>query len=117
MKVFIHVEEIFPRVPVYHVGVGYKWGPFKKRYDYQPDKGWVVPVTGRKETIEIGKSTKNIFEINRFQKELQEQKYFLGFRDCRHFSQDLIQYSCDNYVNVINMFNLRDFHTHQSKFV
>ena len=111
MKVFIHVEEIFPRVPVYHVGVGYKWGPIKFRYDYHPKKGWNIPGMGRKNEIVIGKSKKNIFEVYSFQKKLQEQKYFLGFRDCRHFSQKLLDFSYTEDYNVINMFNLHELFT------
>lgn len=113
MKLLIHVEEIIPRVPVYHVGVGYKIGPLRFRYDYQPEKGWGVPVMGRKRVVDLGSCKKNIFEVHSFQKKLQEQKYFLGFRDCRHFSQKLVEYSSDTGMNVVNLFNLNNlFHRH-----
>jgi len=111
MKVFIHIEEIFPRVPLYHVGVGYKWGPIKFRHDFHPEQGWGVRARGRMRKVELGKSKKNIFEVYSFQKKLQEQKYFLGFRDCRHFSQELLDFSYVEDYNVINVFNLHELFT------
>ena len=61
MKVVIHVEQIIPRIPVYHVGVGYRWGPLQMRYDYQPEKGWGLPVIGPRREIVLGKSKKKYF--------------------------------------------------------
>ena len=76
MKVFIHVEEIFPRVPVYHVGVSYKWGPIKFRYDYQPEKGWNIPVMGRTKKVELGKSKKIFFKFTVFKKNFKNKNIF-----------------------------------------
>ncbi len=105
-KVLLHIEEIFPRLPVYHVGVGYNVGPFRTRYDFQPDRGWAVPIHGTKKKIYLGKSKKNIFEVYNFQKKLKKQKYFLGFQDCRHFSQNLLDFSYKEPVDVVNPLGL-----------
>lgn len=102
----IHIEEIFPRLPVYHVGVGYNVGPFRTRFDFHPHIPWSFPVQGTRKSLTLGKSKKNIFEVYNFQKKLKKQKYFLGFQDCRHFSQNLLDFSYKEPIDVVNPLNL-----------
>lgn len=110
MNVLLHVEEIFPRIPIYHVAVGYEWGPLRKRFDYHPQKGWDIPVMGRTRSVRLGKTRKNLFEIYNFQKKLRDKRYILGFRDCRHYTQELLNYSqCPEKLDVVNMFKLHEY--------
>lgn len=108
MNILLHVEEIIPYIPVYHVAVGYRFGPFHKRFDFHPKSRFGVPVRGRKKVVKLGKSNKNICKVLKFQSKL-DKNYVLGFNDCRHFSQKLIDYSYDNNLDIINITNLHRY--------
>jgi len=108
MKVVLHVEEIFPRVPIYHVAVGYKWGPFYKRYDFHP-KVFQVPTRGRKKSVSLGNSRKDPLSIAVHELGVNKT-YFLGINDCRHYSQDLLDYTFkEDAPDVVNVLRLQEY--------
>lgn len=107
MNILLHVEEIIPYIPVYHVSIGYKLGPFHRRFDFHPKSKFELPVKGRHKIITLGRSKKNFCKVLKFESKL-DKNYILGFNDCRHFSQKLIDYSYDDgeHIDIINMSNL-----------
>ena len=113
MRVVLHLEELFDRLPVYHVAVGYQYGPLKKRFDFHPKTKIPIKFNGKKKkVIELGKSSKPFHEILLFEKSL-DKKYLLNKNDCRHYSKQLIDFTqtdididfdVRNLVTLINLF-------------
>ena len=60
METQLHIERIVKGLPIYHVGVTYKVGPLKKRYDFHP-KRFQIGIQGVRKTINIGKTKKKRF--------------------------------------------------------
>jgi hypothetical protein len=107
MEVLLHVEQIFKRIPIYHVGVGYKIGPLRTRFDFHPKERFAVAITGRRKVISLGKTKKNLPQILNYEKKLNKN-YFLFFNDCRHYSNQILEFTDPEMVasNVVNPLNL-----------
>ena len=102
MKVFIHVEEISSRVPIPRGG----WvqvGPFRL-VDYPSKKNSPIRFTGTIKTVDMGKSTRNIFEIWRYQQELQKRPYWLqrlsSSQGLLDFSQHRSVWTCSIFIDI-----------------
>lgn len=104
MNVTVHVEQIFKHMPIYHVGVTYSCGPFRKRYDFHP-KRFRIGIDGNRRQIHIGKTTRSPVDILLHERRMNKD-YFLFARDCRHYTRDLIQYSTDSTLDVVNILSL-----------
>ena len=106
MNVTLHVEQIFKRLPIYHVGITYSYGPFKKRYDFHPRRA-SVGIHGKRKDINIGKSNKNIAQVVMHEKTMSKD-YFLFTHDCRHYAKELLDYSTDIDIDVVNVLSLHN---------
>lgn len=105
MNVLLHIEEIRKGLPIYHVGITYKYGPFQKRYDFHP-RTRAIASNGYKKTINVGKLKKNPLHVLNYESELHERNYLLFVNDCRHYTQKLINYSTDTTLDVVNILEL-----------
>ena len=104
MHVLLHIEKIFKFLPIYHVGVTYKYGPFRRRFDFHP-KNLNIPIQGKRRTINLGRSKRNPIQVFLHEKKL-EKKYFLTQNDCRHYTDKLLDYSLESHPDVINLVSL-----------
>ena len=108
MNVTLHVEQIFRRLPIYHVGVTYSYGPFKKRYDFHPRRTR-VGINGKRKDFHIGKTKRNPIEILLHEQGMNKD-YFLFAHDCRHYTRELLEYSMDNDIDVVNVLSLHNLY-------
>ena len=110
VAVILRVEKIFKKIPIYHVGLTYKCGPLTiKNIDFHPrTRG--KNVVGERKQIHIGNSNKSIFDILIFEHAMNKD-YFLLFNDCRHYSQELLDFSIEEKYDVVNMFYLHRLFT------
>lgn len=107
METQLHIERIIRGLPIYHVGVTYKLGPLKKRFDFHP-KRMQFGIQGTRKTINLGKSKRNALEILNFEKTIHDKNYFLLVNDCRHYTKRLLEFSLDDPLDVINLFTLHN---------
>lgn len=104
MEVILHVEQIFSRLPIYHVGVTYKCGFVSKRYDFHP-KRYAIGIRGKRKSIKVGRCNKTPFDIINYEQSLNKH-YVLLFNDCRHYTKQMIDYSCSEHINTTNLLSL-----------
>lgn len=109
MKTILHVEQIFNNIPIYHVAVTYKLGPFARRFDFHP-KRCRISVSGKRHSIPIAQTYRNPFEIALHEKSLNKQ-YILLFNDCRHYTQEMLRFSLVDCPDVINPFAVHQMFT------
>lgn len=102
--VYIHIEKLYTRLPIYHIGVSFFNGYRTVRYDYRPfnDNGSYVTIN-RKENDTFKNNiihTKTIYwcqidyplnYIDKCEREIVDSysKYRLGINDCRHYARRL----------------------------
>jgi hypothetical protein len=95
MRAYVHIEELLGRgVPVYHTGVEFRAGPFRRRFDY--GKQWGGRAKGRGRCVYIGETRRSPMEIAQYEMELSRRTYFLLRNDCRHHSEELLRYALDD---------------------
>uniref|UniRef100_A0A6C0F7L3 PPPDE domain-containing protein n=1 Tax=viral metagenome TaxID=1070528 RepID=A0A6C0F7L3_9ZZZZ len=109
MHVLLHIEKIFKFLPIYHVGVTYQYGPFKRRFDFHP-KRLNIPIQGQRKTLNLGRSKRNPLQILHHEKQIKKN-YFLTQNDCRHYTDDLLNYSLDSPPDVINLSSLHSIYS------
>lgn len=109
MEVVLHIEQIFKKIPIYHVAVGYKVGPLKTRFDFHPKERFAISVTGNRRVHKLGKTKKNIIQVLAHENKMNKN-YFLFFNDCRHYSNNLMEFSLEkeNRVNALNPLKLHE---------
>tara|TARA_B100001996_G_C18564927_1_gene556100 strand:+ start:418 stop:777 length:360 start_codon:yes stop_codon:yes gene_type:complete len=107
MIVKLYITQIVPNVPIYHVGIGFKNKNQENRYDFHPKKFKLFEpvVTHKTKNIKLGLTLRNEFEINEFEKSLNKN-YFLFFNDCRHYCQQMINFSGIPDIQLTNPFYL-----------
>lgn len=107
MHVQLHVEQIFKKVPIYHVAVGYKVGPLSARFDFHPKERFAISVSGNRRVVSLGKTDKNIMQVLSYEQSMNKN-YFLFLNDCRHYSNSLIDYSLpkSQRINTLNPIKL-----------
>ena len=106
MNVYIHLERFRAHVPIYHVAVSYSCGPFKKRYDFHPRRS-IININGEKRTVFVGKCKRNPFEIVQYEQNM-DQNYSLFTHDCRHYTQELLNYSLDDKLDITNVLSVHN---------
>jgi hypothetical protein len=116
MHVQLHVEQIFKKVPIYHVAVGYKVGPLSARFDFHPKERLTISVTGNRRVVSLGKTNKNIMQVLNHEQSVNKN-YFLFINDCRHYSNNLIKYSLpkNKQINTLNPIKLHLLYTQASE--
>ena len=102
-KIYIHIEQLFARTNIYHIGVTFKSLTSHIRYDVRginldrlfnllSDKTVSNLYT---KTLFWDYSNKTIDEIIEYEKTI-DHKYILGIYDCRHYVRNLTYWSCNN---------------------
>jgi len=102
--VYIHIEKLYTRLPIYHIGVSFFNGYRTVRYDYRPfnDNGTYITID-KKENDTFKNNivhSKTIYwcqidlplnYIDKCERELVVcyPKYRLGINDCRHYTRRL----------------------------
>lgn len=102
--VYIHIEKLYTRFPIYHIGVSFFNGYRTVRYDYRPfnDNGSYITIN-RKENDTFKNTiihSKTIYwcqidyplnYIDKCEREIVDSypKYRLGINDCRHYARRL----------------------------
>ena len=102
--VYIHIEKLYTRLPIYHIGVSFFNGYRTVRYDYRPfnENGSYVTIN-RKQNDTFKNNiihTKTIYwcqidyplnYIDKCEREIVDSypKYRLGVNDCRHYVRRL----------------------------
>ena len=98
MEVLLHMEEILGRgVPVYHVAMGYRLGPFSRRFDFHPTNGnnmRKVLRAGDRRVVRLGRTRRTMREVVSFENGL-DKRYFLALNDCRHYTQRMLDFSIE----------------------
>ena len=95
IKVYIHLEQLFSKTNIYHVGITFKSINKSLRYDIN---GINIPISDFynknliTRTIFWDYSNKTLAEVEKYEESLN-YKYFLGLYDCRHYVQDLTMWS------------------------
>lgn len=102
--VYIHIEKLYTRLPIFHIGVSFFNGYRTIRYDYRPfnDNGSYITVTKqdnatfknnivRSKTIYWCQIDNSLTYIDNCEKEIinRHPKYRLCFNDCRHYARRL----------------------------
>ena len=101
---YIHIEKIYRRLPIYHIGVSFFNGYKSVRYDYRPFNENASYITINKKENDTFKNiiihSKTIYwcqidyplkYIDKCQSEIINAypKYKLGINDCRHYTYRL----------------------------
>lgn len=102
--VYIHIEKLYNRLPIYHIGVSFFNGYKTVRYDYRPfnENGSYITIT-RKDNDTFKNNiihSKTIYwcqidhplnYIDKCEREIVDSypKYRLGINDCRHYARRL----------------------------
>lgn len=102
IKVYIHLEQLFSKTNIYHVGITFKSINKSLRYDIN---GINIPISNFynknliTKTIFWGYSNKTLIEVEKYEENLN-YKYFLGIHDCRHYVRDLTLWSTNECTPV-----------------
>lgn len=98
IKIYIHIEQLFYKTNIYHIGVSFKSLYREIRYDirgYNIDNLYnLLSYNLYSKTIFWDYTNKTIEEIIVYEKNL-DYKYILGIYDCRHYVKNLTKWSCD----------------------
>lgn len=92
-KIYIHIEEIFNDLNIYHIGVTFKNVFSKVRYDIVGLSIYEIDIfknnkNKRSKTIFWDYSNKSLSEIIEYERTM-EYKYILGIYDCRHYVRNI----------------------------
>lgn len=102
-KVYIHVEKLFPIIPIYHIGITFT--NFRRTIRYDVGQAHkirlltpIIKITDS-QTIFWGYSNKTIKEIINYEKSINH-KYILGINDCRHYTRKLAIWSTNRSIPI-----------------
>lgn len=119
--VYIHIEKLYARLPIYHIGVTFYNGYKSVRYDYRPFNENGSYITNYKDntetfknniikskTIYWGQTNLSLEEIHLYQKNIVENypKYRLGINDCRHYANKLTKNVCEKPTPIWKLYKL-----------
>ena len=111
VKVYIHIEQLFTKTNIYHVGITFKSIGGNVRYDihgFNIDNLYnLLSYNLYSKTIFWDYSNKTIKEIIDYEKNL-DYRYILGIYDCRHYVKNLTKWACDNPTPVWKLYKLID---------
>ena len=111
VKVFVHINTIIPSINIYHIGVSFREKNNCLRYDIYNDKLTkylsYLPLNDKNNetTIFWGYTNKTMEEIYEYENNLN-YKYILGIQDCRHYSNNLTQWSMGKGTPIWNLSHL-----------
>ena len=101
-KVYIHLEQLFYKTNIYHIGITFKRNIRSIRYDI---RGYEITPIGfltnennvKKNYKKIfwGYSNKSLNEIIEYEKNI-DINYILGINDCRHYVNNLTSWCMNN---------------------
>tara|TARA_Y100000746_G_scaffold225979_1_gene230434 strand:+ start:198 stop:884 length:687 start_codon:yes stop_codon:yes gene_type:complete len=114
-KVYIHIELIFPRTNIYHIGVTFKSIVSDIRYDIRGINldnlyNFFTENLNNElysKTLFWDYSDKTLNEIIQYEKNI-EHKYILGIYDCRHYVRNLTYWSCNKPTPIWKLIKLID---------
>jgi hypothetical protein len=95
IKVYIHLEQLFSKTNIYHIGITFKSIKKSIRYDIHGinlSNTNLYSKNGITKTIFWDYSNKTLEEIENFEQSLN-YRYFLGVYDCRHYVRELTSWS------------------------
>ena len=102
--VYIHIEKLYTKLPIYHIGVSFFNGYRTVRYDYTPfnENGSYITIHRKKndtfknniiysKTIYWCQTDYSLNYIDKCEREIVDcyPKYRLGINDCRHYARRL----------------------------
>lgn len=104
IDVYIHIEKLYNRLPIYHIGLTFFNGYKTIRYDYRPfnyNKSYITFHTHRNNTFKNNiikcktiywcRIDYNFDYIQQCERDILNKypKYILGINDCRHYTHRL----------------------------
>ena len=111
VKVYIHIEQLFTKTNIYHIGITFKSISRNVRYDIH---GFninnlynLLSYNLYSKTIFWDYSYKTIKEIIDYEKNL-DYRYILGIYDCRHYVKNLTKWACNNPTPIWKLYKLID---------
>lgn len=111
IKIYIHIEQLFSKTNIYHIGITFKSINGNVRYDvhgFNIDNLYnILSYNLYSKTIFWDYSNKTIKEIIDYEKNL-DYKYILGIYDCRHYVKNLTKWASDNPTPVWKLYKLID---------
>lgn len=111
VKVYIHIEQLFTKTNIFHIGITFKSIGGNVRYDihgFNIDNLYnLLSYNLYSKTIFWDYSNKTIKEIIDYEKNLN-YRYILGIYDCRHYVKNLTKWACDNPTPVWKLYKLID---------
>jgi len=111
VKIYIHIEQLFSKTNIYHIGITFKSIGGNVRYDvhgFNIDNLYnLLSHNLYSKTIFWDYSNKTIKQIIDYEKNL-DYRYILGIYDCRHYVKNLTKWACDNPTPVWKLYKLID---------
>ena len=107
-KVYIHLEQLFYKSNIYHIGISFHNIFNNVRYDIglfeNVDIG-ILNKDKKQKTIFWDYSNKSLSSIMEYEASLN-YKYVLGIYDCRHYVRNLSQWSTNNPTPIWKLYTL-----------
>ena len=111
VKVYVHINSLIPILNIYHIGVSFIQYDQRLRYDKYDETlmKYLSRLPNNSDNTETtffwGYSNRSIQEIYEYEHMLN-YNYILGFQDCRHYCNNLTQWSTGNGTPVWSLTNL-----------
>ena len=106
IKVYIHLEQLFSNTNIYHIGITFKTIIYKVRFDIGTFERYnlnILKINRKTKKIFWGYTNRSLEEIIDYEKNI-EYKYFLGIYDCRHYVNNLTQWSCNKATPIWQLY-------------
>ena len=107
-KVYLHLEQLFYKTNIYHVGISFHNIFNNVRYDiglFDISNLNILTKNRKEKTIFWDYSNKTLYSIIEYEKTLS-YKYILGVYDCRHYVRNLSQWSTNNPTPIWRLYEL-----------
>ena len=108
VKIYIHIEQIFLKTNIYHIGITFRSLTSKVRYDIQGINLGNLRVyddNAYKKTIMWDYTNKTLDEIIDYENSLNFL-YIVGIYDCRHYVRNLTTWASNKPTPVWNLYKL-----------
>lgn len=107
-KVYLHLEQLFYKTNIYHIGISFHNIFNNVRYDiglFDTSELGFLNKNRKEKTIFWDYSNKTLSSIIEYESSL-EYKYILGLYDCRHYVRNLSLWATNNPAPVWNLYKL-----------
>jgi len=107
-KVYLHLEQLFYKTNIYHIGISFHNIFNNVRYDiglFDTAELGILNKNRKEKTIFWDYSNKSLSSIIEYESSL-EYKYVLGIYDCRHYVRNLSDWTTNNPTPIWKLYKL-----------